>query len=136
MKSSGKLFRSFSPLLQRLYKIYASFRHRYRFREVRVTVEKGVFDPLLFNSTVNLIDYIESLELENVRFLELGCGSGMASVYFSKKGWQCTAVDISSKAVESAKANTENNNTEVRVLQGDLYTGLREEEFDIVFITP
>jgi ubiquinone/menaquinone biosynthesis C-methylase UbiE len=37
------------------------------------------------------------------RALDIGCGSGRAAVYLTKRGWQVTAVDSVEKALAGAK---------------------------------
>ena len=136
MKFLGKLFRLLSPLFQTLYRAYASFQHTYAFRGLKIRLQKGVFNPLFFNSSIDLIDYIFSLNLPKGTFLELGCGSSMASVYFASKGWQCTATDISLKAIENAKINAKANGLDIEVRASDLYDKITDRKFDVVFINP
>jgi len=53
-------------------------------------LEKKAFDRLLGSHT------------GNKQFLEIGCGTGHWSRYFSEKGFEVTGIDISEKMVETA----------------------------------
>ncbi len=131
-----KTFKIISPLLRPVYKLYAKFPHTYNFRGLKISVRPGVFDPILFHSTIDLINYVEESEFQGHKMLELGCGSAMASVYFSTKNWQCSAVDISTRALDNAKYNAERNNAEVELIKSDLFSELQERSFDVVFVNP
>ncbi|MEF3097935.1 class I SAM-dependent methyltransferase [Raoultella terrigena] len=66
--------------------------------------------------------------------LELGCGRGDDSVWLAKKGWQVTAVDLSSRALEYAAGNAERAAVSDRITftQYDLTEGFPEGEFDLI----
>ena len=136
MKIQGKIFRKLSPFFRFIYRIYASFDHSYTFRGLKIAVNKGTFNPVLFHSTIDLIEYIDSLDKNESSFLELGCGSAMASIYFSKKGLDTTAIDLSEKALENGKKNASLNNLTINFKKSDLYENTGDDLFDIVFINP
>jgi bifunctional enzyme CysN/CysC len=49
--------------------------------------------------------YVESKMQNSQKILEVGCGNGRDSVFFSKKGHHVTALDRSNGAIESCKRN-------------------------------
>lgn len=66
--------------------------------------------------------------------LELGCGRGDDSVWLAKKGWQVTAVDLSSRALEYAAANAERSDVRDRITfaRYDLTTHFPEGKYDLI----
>jgi ubiquinone/menaquinone biosynthesis C-methylase UbiE len=68
------------------------------------------------------------------RVLEVGCGRGSLSAYFSDAGWDCTLLDISPKAIELAKNAFAENNLEAKFDVGDcLHLPYKDGSFDLVF---
>jgi ubiquinone/menaquinone biosynthesis C-methylase UbiE len=65
--------------------------------------------------------------------LELGCGAGNLSVYFSQAGYKTTGIDIAPTAIHWAIENAGKANVEVNFMQGDVLTLLDivNESFDI-----
>jgi methylase of polypeptide subunit release factors len=69
-------------------------------------------------------------------FLEMGCGSGVISIFAIFKGVsKVVAIDINSKAVENTWRNAELHNVQdkIRVLEGDVFEPLQDEKFDTIF---
>lgn len=73
-------------------------------------------------------------ELAPGKALELGCGRGDDSVWLAKKGWQVTAVDLSSRALEYAAGNAERSAVSDRITftRYDLTAGFPAGEFDLI----
>lgn len=68
------------------------------------------------------------------RVLEVGCGRGSLSAYFSDAGWDCTLLDISSTAIDLAKNAFAENNLKARFDVGDcLNLPYEDGSFDLVF---
>jgi 23S rRNA (cytosine1962-C5)-methyltransferase len=77
------------------------------------------------------------------RVLDLCCNSGGFSVYAKALGGaaEVVGVDLDEQAVELAKGNAKLNNAQVRYIQADLFTWLRDvipngERFDVVVLDP
>ena len=110
-----------------------------RVRGIPVIVFPGVFHPLLFLSTSLLLDALEEFELKaDSSVLDVGTGTGICAVFSAIRGAQVTAVDISPFAVRCARANVIINCVEdkVRVLEGDLFSPVEGETFDLVIFNP
>ena len=67
------------------------------------------------------------------RALDVGCGEGADSVWLARRGWQVTALDISSKAVERTEAMAVDAGVQVEGLAaGLLDTALVDASYDLV----
>lgn len=79
----------------------------------------------------SFIDFLlEEVKLEkNAKVLDLACGKGRHSLYFSNLGYNVTGVDLSANSIEIAKQN-ENNNLSFAVK--DMREPFEEDHFDLV----
>jgi len=70
--------------------------------------------------------------LKGKTVLELGCGTGWFIIFCAKKGFHCTAIDISPQMIERAKKNISRSGVDprlIRLIQGDVEDpSLYEEE--------
>lgn len=98
------------------------------------TVFPNVFSPKYFYDSEF---FAKEIEVEkNERFLEIGPGSGVVSVWMAMKGANVTAVDINPDAVRNTKENAKLHNLENRitVFEGSLYEPLdQDSQFDTIF---
>lgn len=68
------------------------------------------------------------------RVLEVGCGRGSLSAYFSDAGWDCTLLDISPAAIDVARKAFSAHGLEARFEVGDcLELPFSAGSFDLVF---
>ncbi|HOZ76077.1 MAG TPA: methyltransferase [Flavobacterium sp.] len=128
--------RIISPILQRASAIYLRKRRKYSYNDLSVWVEPTVFPPFITISTKLLLDFVDTLELKDKNFLELGCGCGIISILAAKKGAQVTATDINEVALEALRKNALDNQAILTVLKSDLFEKLSENWFDVVVINP
>ncbi|HJZ58451.1 MAG TPA: class I SAM-dependent rRNA methyltransferase [Gemmataceae bacterium] len=77
------------------------------------------------------------------RVLDLCCNSGGFSVYAKARGeaGEVVGVDLDEQAIELARQNVRLNNAQVRFIQADLFSWLRDvipngERFDVVVLDP
>lgn len=115
---------------------YFSKPRKYHFEGVEAIVNPDVFPPHLTISTKILLNYIKLLNLKNKTFLELGCGSGIVSLYAAKKGAIVTASDINNSALEALGISSKQNNLAITVLFSDLFDKLSGKRFDYIIINP
>ena len=108
----------------------------YRYGDIRLEIPPQVFHPGFFFSTRLLLRYISALSLEGERFLELGAGSGLISIYAAKNGATVTATDINPVAVECLRTNSDQNNVKLEIILSDLFANIPEQSFDIIAINP
>lgn len=94
----------------------------------------NVYSPVIFPGASKQADLPIK---EGDRFLEIGCGTGIFAVQAALQGAaSVVAIDINPDAVANTIENAKMHSVEdrVRVLEGDLFAPLKEDErFDIIF---
>lgn len=106
------------------------------FDGIKILVRSGVFHPGLFYSTKFLLTYLSTQDLKGKKFLELGSGSGLISIFAAKRLAIVTASDISRKAVDNTSLNAKRNSADVTVLHSDLFASVERQTFDWIVINP
>lgn len=100
-------------------------------------ISEEVFNPKYYITSEFMARHINAAPEDMV--LDMGTGSGIQAVTAAQRGSRVVAVDINPEAVKCAKRNAKRNGVEdrVSVLQGDLFSALRNDErFDIILFTP
>jgi 2-polyprenyl-3-methyl-5-hydroxy-6-metoxy-1,4-benzoquinol methylase len=64
--------------------------------------------------------------------LDIGCGSGVDSVYLAEQGWDVTAMDFALDALDMTRARAEHAGVTMNYLQADAVTHNLPKKFDIV----
>ncbi len=127
-------------ILRRLYKPfvkrYIAKSRKYRYRDIEIVVHPGVFHPGLFFSTKVLLHFIQSFQLRDKTFLELGAGTGLISIDAAKKGAKVTATDISEVAIKNIEENVRTNKVDVTIIHSDLFQNIPQQTFDYIMINP
>jgi len=68
------------------------------------------------------------------RVLEIGCGRGTLSCYFSDHGYKCTLVDLSKSIINTAKKIFRKNNLKANFVVGDTNKlDIADNSFDIIY---
>ncbi len=124
------------PFLQRGLDYYYRKPRNYSYDGLTVLVHPDVFPPHLTLSTKILLDFISEMNLEKKTFLELGCGSGVVSLYAKKKGATVTASDINETALKYLKNASETAKLEVNCVKSDLFSNISKEYFDFIIVNP
>jgi len=124
------------PFLVRASNFYYRKPRPYSYKGITVLVHPEVFPPHLTLSTKIFLDFLAPLELTDRKLLELGCGSGIISLYARQKGAIVTASDINPIALEYLEKASKANNLELRCVQSDLFDGLQNDSFDYIIINP
>lgn len=70
--------------------------------------------------------------------LDLGCGSGVVSVFAAQRAGRVVATDINPTAVRCTRINALLNGVDgkIEVREGDLFAALADERFDVVVFNP
>tara|TARA_R110000787_G_scaffold43892_2_gene107476 strand:+ start:51313 stop:51984 length:672 start_codon:yes stop_codon:yes gene_type:complete len=124
------------PILKTGLDFYYRKPRPYKYQGIQVIVHPEVFPPHLTLSTKILLDFIAELDLSKKSFLELGCGSGIISLFARSKGATVTATDINKTALEFLKKASEENNLEVDCVYSNLFENLQNKKFDYILINP
>ena len=124
--------KTYKPLLEK----YLSKTRKYRYKNIILEIPPEVFHPGFFFSTKLLLQQVSALSLTGKRFLELGAGSGLISIYAAQQQATVTATDINPVAVDLLLKNSRQNKVELTILQSDLFTDIPRQRFDIIVINP
>lgn len=125
-----------SPALQFFIRHYFKKPRTYRYKKIRAVVNPGVFFPHFTLSTRLLLQFLEDKNLKDKRFLELGCGTGIISVFAAGRGAVVTASDINPAAIENAQLNAEKNKVILTTVLSDLFIRIPPQIFDCIIINP
>lgn len=131
---------------------YVLWRPFLRRRLGRVTLEEvdgvpllvlpEVFNPAVFRTgrllALAVASWAPPGPSEEIRVLDLGTGSGVGAVFAARRGFQAVAVDVNPQAVRCARINALLHGQEERidVRQGDLFSPVAGERFDLVLFNP
>jgi release factor glutamine methyltransferase len=102
-------------------------------------VMPSVFNPKVPRTGEFLASMLDSKTVSrDSRVLDMGTGSGVCAVFAAKHAAHVIAVDINPAAVRCASINALLNGVEdkVEVRQGDLFTAVPGEKFDLVLFNP
>jgi len=124
------------PFFRSFVTFYFSKPRTYRFKDIKAIVLPGVFFPHFTISTKLLLQFLETKNLENKSFLELGCGTGIISVLAAKKNARVISSDINPTAIKNAKLNATKNRVEITTYISDLFVELPQQQFDFIIINP
>jgi len=72
------------------------------------------------------------------RVVDMGTGSGIVAILLAQRCPEAdvTAVDVSTAALAVARANADRHGTTIRFLEGDWYSPLGDERFDLIVSNP
>jgi release factor glutamine methyltransferase len=102
---------------------------------VRIVAPPGVFRPISDSRMLAAAVARERMKA-GARLLDVCTGSGMLAVAGALCGAQSTAVDVSRKAVLTARLNGRLNRVCVRALRGSLFGPVTGERFDCIVSNP
>ncbi len=108
---------------------------------VPLVVLPEVFNPVLFRGGEMLARTIAAhprFDQPGMLALDLGCGSGVVSVFAARRGARVIAADINPAAVRCARLNALLNGVEAQVeaREGDLFGPVEDDKFDLVIFNP
>jgi ubiquinone/menaquinone biosynthesis C-methylase UbiE len=79
-------------------------------------------------------ELIGDLAMRKGDVLEVGCGRGSLSSYFSDAGWNCTLLDYSPSVLETAKGNFARCGHIAKFVPGDAnHLSFEDDSFDVTF---
>lgn len=132
-----KLFKRYiSFFLIPLTNLYLRKERIYRYERLTIKVFPGVFHPGLFHSTKFLLRFLSNQPIRDKSLLELGCGTGLISIYCSENGATVTASDVSQTVIENITANANYNQVNIEIVRSDVFDHLDKKKFDWIIINP
>ena len=111
------------------------------FYDRKFKVTKDVLSPRMETEELiyKVIEYIKSINKNNIKILDLCTGSGIIGITLQKelefKSLEVVASDISEEALKVAKENAIMNEAEVKFIQSDIFEDINEK-FDIIVSNP
>ncbi len=69
------------------------------------------------------------------RALDMGTGTGYVAIWLAQRGWDVDAVDVSPRALETARRNAAASGVRVRVFHSDLFSAV-EGRYDVIAFNP
>lgn len=124
------------PFLKYGTQKYFSKPRPYHYEGIEVMVMPEVFPPHYTLSTKILLDYLKPLDLKDKTLLELGCGSGIISLYAASKGAKVTASDINTIALKTLRESALKNELDLNIIHSDLFDQIQRQNFDYIIINP
>lgn len=124
------------PFYQRYHFWYHNKPRRYNYKKIYTIIQPSVFSPKHTISTKILLNYISTLNLKKARVLELGCGSGIISIYTASKGAEVIATDINKIALSSLNKTAPQQQLSVETIFSDLFDQIPISNFNYIFINP
>jgi len=104
------------------------------FKNFRILCLKGI----IFPSSLKIYEFIfdNIVVKKNSRLLDVGCGTGILSILFSKYSRSITCSDIDPLSVECTRINGFLNNLELNVVESDLLNSVNGSFDCIIFSAP
>lgn len=96
----------------------------------------GVFHPGIFFSSPIFAGFLQKLDFQDKKVLDIGTGSGLLALVSARKGALVTALDIHPKAVETTLENARASGLSLHALESDLLDQLPPQPFDFILINP
>lgn len=116
----------------------AEFYGKRFFVNEHVLIPRPETEELLELASHYIQEYQKEENLENVKILDIGTGSGVIPIILKKmfSHAEVHAVDVSADALEIAQKNADFHQTEIRFQQMDILTKIPNMEFDVIISNP
>ena len=99
--------------------------------DLYIEMQKLVLSQEVTDSEVEFVERVLKLE-PSAQILDVPCGEGRHALALAAKGFQVTGVDITQSLVETGVKESQEQNLEVKLIQGDMRELPWENKFDAV----
>ncbi len=101
----------------------------YDFFGIHISLCDGIYNPS--DDTFMIIENVKCTG----KSIEIGCGTGLVSLYFKRNGCNIECTDINMKAVECTLKNGEANGLKINAYRSDLFENV-EGIYDTIIFNP
>ncbi len=114
---------------------------QFKFHELQLHIEPGVFHPKYFFSSLFFAEFVREQNLKSKSVCEPCCGSGIIGLTAALQGAEVICGDIDPRAVRSVQqsmllnANVLDENN-VWILQSDIFEQFPHKTYDYIFVNP
>ncbi len=109
----------------------------YETHGLKIYAPAGTYHPSKNSSSEFLLDTISQLVIKNSKIVEIGCGTGVISIYLAKNNNMVTSTDISNICCAATCWNAKVNNCYLDIRIGDMWSPIMPEEtYDISIFNP
>jgi len=108
----------------------------FRYGRLQLRVPPAVFHPGVFFSTPLFLGFLQKIDFQNKKTLDVGTGSGVLALFAAQNGALAFALDINPAAVETARQNAAANALQLTLWQSDLFDHVPAMQFDYFLINP
>lgn len=112
--------------------------HHQEFMGLNFYVDENVLIPR-FDTEILVEEILQkAIRKGKLKILDMCTGSGAIAISLAKKitNSKVYGADINKNALKIAKKNNESNQTNVELIQSDMFSNIREKEFDIIVCNP
>ncbi len=108
------------------------------FHDLEFAVTPAVLIPRPDTDVLVARARVRAARLKAPRIVDMGTGSGIVAIVLAKLCPEATltAVDVSAAALDVARENARRHQVAIRFLQGDWYSSLGDERFDLIVANP
>ncbi|HEY1037911.1 MAG TPA: methyltransferase [Bacteroidia bacterium] len=114
----------------------------YKYENITVQINPGVFHPKYYSGTKYLLNYLQRFDLAGKTFCEPGMGCGIISIWAAQQFANVTCFDISKAAFRNTKTNYFKNEhllsgeENFHIYRSDLFDRIPGQTFDYIVINP
>ncbi len=103
-----------------------------RFKDIYSKAGESGRLPWNHTQPTHFLDAVVRSRSQPGRALDIGCGSGVDSVYLASQGWQVTALDFVSEALDMTRRRAEEAGVTLTLAEADIRTWDSGDTFDLV----
>lgn len=107
------------------------------FMKLNFFVDQNVLIPRS-DTEILVEEIINTYKNKKIRILDLCTGSGCIAISLKKymQNSEVCGIDISKEALKVAQLNAKNNNVDVKFEYSDMFTNIKNEDFDVIVSNP